>query len=630
MAKPGAVPAKDSTQRSAADVIRHQRCPDHRLPWCPSSPVTRRHQRCPDGPPVAIKKIYIDTLGLRPDNAMAPEQSHPDVQLHIRVDLRKLHNPQQNYSLRSHTGLHKDTLLQIAQHREIPRVLALILQQCNAYDCIHVHIACAQGRHRSVGFSGILRQVLLSHMPQALVFVSHRAALNNWGPLCGMLRCSDCSVFRNLSPEGRALRDRIANAVSSCFTLAVNSRPYVQLDPRYMLCVQPVEDLQCQLPLHGGALEHHHDRDTANNYSAMQPCLVWFLGLLQHQHEDVEKVDLVIAPANGDQHEDVEKVDLVIAVANGAPPFPNCTKSFRPMATCKEQICLRQHSLDARPTARVETEAGTANHIGVSTPNYLSCACGFDFLDMVELCNDFAEEVQERLHRYFLQFIGGGNEEHRNITPCWDAFECCQPDTSHFRGSSPCQTQTSANQSNLPPFWDALNLEDLPTSTYQAPEDCLACLESYDCLIPAAQDDTALCDNQNENAQEVCSPCPSTVIDSPTSCDSPTQPYPFDPKNCLCSSPLGFEHSPMSPTHKGIKRKFEDQKVHQIHHHHEDDHEDDNHVWYEQIVDAQSDDAGDFCSQHQCNDEQRSPSIKLHWQCPKLFDSARSLSRMGI
>ena len=147
-----------------------------------------------DGPSVTVKKIYIDTLGLRPDNAMAPHQSHPDVQLRIHVDLRKLRDPQQNYSLRSHTGLHKDTILQIAQHREIPRVLALILQQCNAYDCIHVHIACAQGRHRSVGFSGILRQVLLSHMP---VFVSHRAAPNNWGPLCGLLRCSDCSVFRS-------------------------------------------------------------------------------------------------------------------------------------------------------------------------------------------------------------------------------------------------------------------------------------------------------------------------------------------------------------------------------------------------------------------------------------------------
>ena len=539
------------------------------------------------GPSVAIKKIYIDTLGLRPDNAMAPEQSHPDVQLHIRVDLRKLHNPQQNYSLRSHTGLHKDTLLQIAQHREIPRVLALILQQCNAYDCIHVHIACTQGRHRSVGFSGILRQVLLSHMPQALVFVSHRATLNNWGPLCGMLRCNDCSVFRNLSPEGRALRKRIANAVSSCFTLVVNSHPFVQLDPRYMfacsLCVsdltctclrvQPVEDLQCQHSLHGGALEHHHDRDTANNYRATQPCLLWFLGLLQ------------------------------------PPPFPFCSKSFRPMTTCKEQICLRQHPLEARPTTRIETEAGTANHISVTTPNYPSSTSGFDFPDMVKLCSHLPQEVQERLHRYLLLFIGGGNEEHQNITPCWEAFECLQPNTLHFRGSSLCQTQTPINQSNLPPFWDALNLEDLPISTYQAPEDCLTCPESYDCLIPATQDDAALYDIQNEDAQEVCSPCPSTVIDSPTSCDSPTQPYPFYPKNGLCSSPLGFEHSPMSPSNKGIKRKFEDQKVHQTHHHHEDDHEDDNHVWYEQIVDAQSDDAGDFCSQHQCNDEQRSPSI---------------------
>ena len=351
-----AVPETPSSSKAPA--------PDMRKAAAPCTGISN------EGPPVTIKKIYIDTLGLRPDNAMAPEQSHPDVQLHIRVDLRKLHNPQQNYSLRSHTGLHKDTLLQIAQHREIPRVLALILQQCNAYDCIHVHIACTQGRHRSVGFSGILRQVLLSHMPQALVFVSHRAALNNWGPLCGMLRCSDCSAFRNLSPEGRALRERIANAVSSCFTLVVNSHPYVQLDPRYMfacsLCVsdltcvylrvQPVEDLQCQLPLHGGALEHHHDRDTANNYSAMQPCLLWFLDLLQ------------------------------------PPPFTYCSKSFRPMTTCKEQICLRQHPLDARPTTRIETEAGAANHISAPTPNYPSSTCGFDFPGIVKLCNHLPQD----------------------------------------------------------------------------------------------------------------------------------------------------------------------------------------------------------------------------------------------
>ena len=142
-----------------------------------------------------------------------------------------------------------------------------------------------------------------------------------------------------------------------------------------------------------------------------------------------------------------------------------------------------------------------------------------------------------------------------------------------------------------------------------APENCIAYPEDNANFIPAAQDDTALYGSQNEDAQKVCRPCPSTVIDSPTSCDSPTQAYPFDPKNCLSSSSFGFDYSPTTSVYKGIKRKFEDHEIHQVHHRHEDDHEDDNHVWYEQIVDAQSDDAADFSSQHQCNDEQRSPSI---------------------
>ena len=201
------------------------------VPSSSKAPALPLHQAsAPNvGPPPAGKKIYIESYGLRPDNPMAPSQSHPDVQLDVYVDLRKLHNPQQNRSLRSHTGLHKDTILEIARHHEIPRVLALILQQCNAYNCIHVHIACTQGRHRSVGFSGILRQAVLSQMPQALVFVAHRAAQNNWGPLCGLLRCEACSVFRSLSPEGQALRNKVATAISSCFTLAVNSHSYVQL-----------------------------------------------------------------------------------------------------------------------------------------------------------------------------------------------------------------------------------------------------------------------------------------------------------------------------------------------------------------------------------------------------------------
>ena len=260
----------------------------------PAPPLQQAN--APDiGPPPAAKKIYIDSYGLRPDNPMAPQQSHPDVQLDVYVDLRRLHNPQQNRSLRSHTGLHKDTILEIARHHEIPRVLALILQQCNAYDRIHVHIACTQGRHRSVGFSGILRQTLLSHMPQALVFVTHRAAQNNWGPLRGLARCSDCSIFRSLSPEGQALRNKVATAISSCFTLAVNSHPYVQLEPRYMpacplctsdlnclcLTVQPAQDLQYNPPLSGGALERHHKRGTAPSYNAMPPCLVWYWVLLK-------------------------------------------------------------------------------------------------------------------------------------------------------------------------------------------------------------------------------------------------------------------------------------------------------------------------------------------------------------
>ena len=340
------------------------------------------------------------------------------------------------------------------------------------------------------------------------------------------------------------------------------------------LSVQPVEDLQCQNPLHGGALEHRQDRDTANNYNAMPPCLVWFLVLLKHL------------------------------------PFPNCTRPYRTMLACKEQICLRRHSLAAQPIARVGIESGTANRLCVSKPNCLGYKNGFTFPDVaVELHNRLVNEVQDHLDRYCLQFIGGGNEEHHNLTPCWDAFECNDPHTSYLKSSSSSQPHTLPDQSNLPPFWDALSLDDMPISTCKAPENCLAYPENYDNFVPAAQDDTALYDSQNKDAQEVYSPCPSTVIDSPTSCDSPTQPYPYDPKNRLSSSSCGFDYSPRPSVYKGIKRKFEDHEVHQVHHRHEDDHEDDNHAWYEQIVDAQSDDAADISSHHQCNDEQRSPSI---------------------
>ena len=291
-ARPKAKPSAPPKPTTPAPTIA-----DAEVPSSSKAPALPLHKAtAPNvGPPPAGKKIYVDSYGIRPANPMAPQQSHPDVQLDVYVDLRRLRNPQQNLSLRSHTGLHKDTILQIAQHHEIPRVLALILQQCSAFDCIHVHIACTQGRHRSVGFSEILRQALLSHMPQALVFVTHRAAPNNWGPLCGLLRCNDCSIFRSLSPEGQALRNKVATAISSCFTLAVNSHPYVQLEPRYMpacplcvsdltclrLTVQPAQDLQYNPPLSGGALERHHKRGTATSYNAMPPCLVWFWVLLK-------------------------------------------------------------------------------------------------------------------------------------------------------------------------------------------------------------------------------------------------------------------------------------------------------------------------------------------------------------
>ena len=543
------------------------------------------------GPPPPGKKIYIESYGLRPDNPMAPSQSHPDVQLDVYVDLRRLHNPQQNRSLRSHTGLHKDTILEIARHHEIPRVLALILQQCNAYDCIHVHVACTQGRHRSVGFSGILRQAVLSQMPQALVFVAHRAAQNNWGPLCGLLRCEACSVFRSLSPEGQALRNKVATAISSCFTLAVNSHSYVQLVPRYMLAcllcvpdltclrllVQPAQDRQYNPPLSGGALERHRSRSTATPYNAKPPCWVWFWVL-----------------------------------------FTTSPSLFRPwphysLLACKDQICHRRCHTATQPVGLANIDPGDASYVPSYFPKPLGNGIRFDLpASSLGFRTSKIGEVQNHYISTRSQFVGGGDEEEQHLVPFWDAFDFDSPQTHNSKSPSSSQPLPVPNPTNMPPFWEALDIHAIPICDNISPVSQFNHPEDLDDHISAAQDDTFVYDDHNDFLQENYSPCPSTAIDSPTSSESLTQPYHYNHRTCPNSPSfeLHYSSTPLAP--KGIKRKFVgNSSPHTPHHHHQDeDLQTRDHVRHDHNDDDHLNDVDGISLHHHCNhDEERSPSI---------------------
>ena len=568
------------------------------VPSSSKAPALPLHQAsAPNvGPPPAGKKIYVESYGLRPDNPMAPSQSHQDVQLDVYVDLRRLHNPQQNRSLRSHTGLHKETILEIAHHHEIPRVLALILQQCNAYDCIHVHIACTQGRHRSVGFSGILRQALLSHMPQALVFVNHRAAQNNWGPLCGLLRCEACSVFRSLSPEGQALRNKVATAISSCFTLAVNSHSYVQLVPRYMLAcplcvpnltcvclfVQPAQDRQYNPPLSGGALERHRSRGTATPYSAMPPCLVWFWVFFK-------------------------------TLPSPFSPWPHYS-----LPACKDWICHRSCQTAPQPAGLESIDPGNACYVPSYFPKPFVEGIRFDIpASNFSFQTSKVDVVQHHFVPARLHFFGGGNEEEQLLVPFWGALHFDTPQTQNFKSPSPSQPLPVPNPTNTPPFWEALDIDEIPSCDNTTPDRHFNHPEDLDDHISAAQDDTFVYDDHNDFLQGDHSPCPSTAIDSPTSSESPTQPYHYNHRNYpnTPSSELHYSLTPSAP--KGIKRKFADNNSphiahhhHHLHHHQDDDphtkdqdrhnHNDDDHL--------RDDDGASL--HHHCNqDEERSPSI---------------------
>ena len=520
---------------------------------------------------------------------MAPSQSHPDVQLDVYVDLRKLHNPQQNRSLRSHTGLHKDTILEIARHHEIPRVLALILQQCNAYNCIHVHIACTQGRHRSVGFSGILRQAVLSQMPQALVFVAHRAAQNNWGPLCGLLRCEACSVFRSLSPEGQALRNKVATAISSCFTLAVNSHSYVQLVPRYMLAchwcvpnltclrlfVQPAQDRQYNPPLSGGALERHRSRGTATPYNAKPPCLVWFWVF-----------------------------------------FKTLPSPFRPwlhysILACKDQICRRRCHTAPQPIGLASIDPGNASYV---PKQFLKpFGNGIRFASSLGFQNTGFDEVQDQVTSTRLHFFGGGDEGDQHLVPFWDAFDFDSPQTHSFRSPPLSQPMPVPNHTNMPPFWEALDVDEIPICDNIAPISQFNHPEDLHDHISAAQDDTFVYDDHNDFLQENYSPCPSTAIDSPTSSESLTQPYHCNYRTCPNSPSFELHYSNTPSAPKGIKRKFAGSNSPHTPRHHQDDDldlETKDHVRHDHKDDDHLNDV-DGASLHQhCNqDEERSPSI---------------------
>ena len=581
-AKPSAPSAAAASSTTSAEV-----------PSSSKAPALPLHQAsAPNvGPPPAGKKIYIESYGLRPDNPMAPSQSHPDVQLDVYVDLRRLHNPQQNRSLRSHTGLHKDTILEIARHHEIPRVLALILQQCNAYDCIHVHIACTQGRHRSVGFSGILRQAVLSQMPQALVFVAHRAAQNNWGPLCGLLRCEACSVFRSLSPEGQALRNKVATAISSCFTLAVNSHSYVQLVPRYMLAcplcvpnlaclrlfVQPAQDRQYNPPLSGGALERHRSRGTATPYNAKPPCLVWFWVL-----------------------------------------FKTSTSPFRSwphysLLACKDQICRGRCHTAPQPIGLADIDPGNASYVPSHFPKPFGNGIRFDFLESnLGFQTSKIDAMQDPFISDRLHFIGGGDEEEQHLVPFWDACNFDSPQSHNYKSPSSSQPMSIPHPANTPPFWEALDVDEIPTCDNSTSVNQFNHPEDLDDHISAAQDDTFVYDGYSDLLQENYSPCPSTAIDSPTSSESLTQPYHYDDRTCP-NSP-SFEHhyscTPLPP--KGIKRKFAGSSPpNPPHHHHQDDDlQTKDHVRHDHNDDDHFTDVDETSLRRHCNhDEERSPSI---------------------
>ena len=221
------------------------------------------------------------------------------------------------------------------------------------------------------------------------------------------------------------------------------------------------------------------------------------------------------------------------------------------------------------------------------------------------------DEMQDHFVQGSLQFTGGGNEKEHHLAPFWDALESTNSQVPNIKSSSSSQPQHVPDPADMPPFWDALDLDEVPTYDHNTSGNQFNHPEDFAGLIPAAQDDTSLYDDQNEIIQKDYSPCPSTVIDTPTSSENLTQPYHYNPKTCPISPSFGFDCSLTPSVSKGIKRKLDGDSPPHIHHHHQDnDHKVRDHVRHDHSEDDHSNEVdGTSLHHHYNHDEERSPSI---------------------
>ena len=106
----------------------------------------------------------------------------------ILKSLHKIDNPQRDKSLQGHIGINGRMILQLVQYEHMRTAVLNTAKQALRSRKAAVIFECSQGRHRSVGATGILYQLLRPLVSKITVI---HASRNNWSSTCGG-SCPEC------------------------------------------------------------------------------------------------------------------------------------------------------------------------------------------------------------------------------------------------------------------------------------------------------------------------------------------------------------------------------------------------------------------------------------------------------
>ena len=216
---------------------------------------------------------------------MAPSHLRGNATLRATVSLQTLWNPEHDTNLRSHTGIHEDTLRSLSNNPDLQAITSIILRKARHRRTIEITVACTQGRHRSVAYSETLTALLAERYLDAEISIFHRGQLRNWYGLCQ--GCVKCNLFLQGGAASGSLRDTLITNLGVLGENGPQSHPYLAITEAHMpalctgSCTDPckayVRPHRLQVPLTKqrcleGALEHPLSREPPMQLNTFKRC----------------------------------------------------------------------------------------------------------------------------------------------------------------------------------------------------------------------------------------------------------------------------------------------------------------------------------------------------------------------